>query len=374
MIRTCDYDICTGCLACETACPVKCISPITREFGHIYPRINTKQCIDCKNCEKVCPALASTSPKLPEKAYAALHCDYNIYESSSSGGAAAAMSQTALRMGFIVYGAASLPQGEVSHIRIDKIEEIEKLQGSKYVQSDLSTALTALKEDVTRLNVLFIGTPCQCAAARRIAGKHIDKLTTVELICHGVPSSKFFLKYLKRKGINLEEIKKVQFRTEEGFQIKVKDFEGTTIYKSSPYFQNPDSDLYYSTFLNGFSYRKSCYTCKYAQPKRYSDITIGDFWGLGKKIPSSEIPPHKKGISLVLPSTKKGIEFLRKCDSLALFERPIEEAIEGNTQLRHPTKYSWRVKLFNTLRKMLGVSIAFKLSVFDRKFRNYFRK
>lgn len=39
----------------------------------------------------------------------------------------------------------------------------------------------------------------------------------------------------------------------------------------------------------------------------------------------------------MLPNTSKGIELLQSSD-LLLFERPIEEAIAGNDQLRHPVK------------------------------------
>lgn len=33
-------------------------------------------------------------------------------------------------------------------------------------------------------------------------------------------------------------------------------------------------------FLEGETYRDSCYECPYAKPERGADITIGDFWGV----------------------------------------------------------------------------------------------
>lgn len=51
---------------------------------------------------------------------------------------------------------------------------------------------------------------------------------------------------------------------------------GKEIYRSS-LFEQRYQDIYYNAFFDGFSYRDSCNTCRYAQPNRVSDVTIGDF-------------------------------------------------------------------------------------------------
>ena len=51
----CSEDKCTGCWACYNACPKECISMKVGILGHLFPVIDTKKCINCKLCEKVCP-------------------------------------------------------------------------------------------------------------------------------------------------------------------------------------------------------------------------------------------------------------------------------------------------------------------------------
>lgn len=85
--------------------------------------------------------------------------------------------------------------------------------------------------------------------------------------------------------------------------------------------------------MAGSIFRESCYTCPYAQGKRIGDITIADFWGLkGISVPTTE------GVSLLMPSTEKGLKLVS--DSMAFVqyeERPIEEAVKGNGQLMYPS-------------------------------------
>ena len=72
-------------------------------------------------------------------------------------------------------------------------EDVEKLKGSKYVQSEMGDLYQALKKDVLEgLTVLFIGTPCQVAGVKNYLRQEYDNLLTVDLICHGVPSQQSF--------------------------------------------------------------------------------------------------------------------------------------------------------------------------------------
>ena len=45
--------------------------------------------------------------------------------------------------------------------------------------------------------VLFSGTPCQVAGLKGYLMKDYDNLLTIDIICHGVPSIKFFKDYIK---------------------------------------------------------------------------------------------------------------------------------------------------------------------------------
>ena len=148
--------------------------------------------------------------------------------------------------------------------------ELEKLQGSKYVQSDVKQCfnemISYLKEGK---KVLFSGTPCQVAAIKSCTrGRFEDNLFTIDIICHGVPSLKFFNDYLQaeknKKGI---DIKKFIFRDKQygwgtkGSILGIKD--GKMIVEPI----NSRTSSYYSFFLDGEIYRDCCYQCPFAQEK-----------------------------------------------------------------------------------------------------------
>ena len=85
------------------------------------------------------------------------------------------------------------------NIAIDKFDDIQLLQGSKYVQSDASNIYsTAIKALTNGQKVLFSGTPCQIAGMKNAVGKNKENLFLVEVICHGVPSYRFFKRYLNQ--------------------------------------------------------------------------------------------------------------------------------------------------------------------------------
>ena len=143
------------------------------------------------------------------------------------------------------------------------------------------------------------------------------------------------------------------FRDGNGLYVVVV-VDGKEVYKQSltkPRFK----EWYINTFFDGYTYRESCYNCQYACSERISDITIGDFWGLGKKYPTTDIPDHKYGCSLVLPISKKGHSIVKHIsDNLNIYERPLEEAISGNKQLQYPSRKKTRIKLFRKLFPVIG--------------------
>ena len=78
---------------------------------------------------------------------------------------------------------------EPRHIGVDK-QISERIQGSKYVQSNINTTYSEIKLEEGRW-VLFTGTPCQIAGLKSYLGKEYNKLLTADIICHGVPSADF---------------------------------------------------------------------------------------------------------------------------------------------------------------------------------------
>ena len=365
MKRICDRKRCTGCGLCVSACPKQCISMKAMHLGHLYPVIDESSCIDCGICVRNCPAINPPSKFFPQKAYAAWSKDQEDYKTSTSGGVASVLSSYIIHNGGVVFGCSCLPNAIIKHIKVDKKEELHRLKGSKYVQSDISEALRLLPSEAkTGRLVLFIGTPCQVASVRNLFRKIPENLFLVDLICHGVPSQDYLRQHIK-SILGRTDIDKIVFREQTGDYVVDIQENRKSIYKQS--LRSPRyKDNYINAFFDGFTMRKSCHTCQYAKPERASDITIGDFWGLGSQGCCS-IPSHPYGISLILPITEKGLSLIEAVKGqLNIFERPIEEAINGNEQLKRPKDGGIRQKIFDHMEPFVGINKAYRFAVLDR--------
>lgn len=364
----CDYKDCTGCGLCAARCPKQCIEMKPGFLGHLYPEIDQDKCIDCKLCQKGCPSLQDIESSYPKKTFAAWSKDDEDYVTSTSGGAASVLSQYVISKGGVVYGCSVLPNIQIAHMRVDNLEALHLLKGSKYVQSQIKGIIPQLRKDVKDgLTVLFIGTPCQVAAIKQLYKTLPDNLYLVDIICHGTPSNKFLKDYIQKDlKIDAARVTNVKFRLPDAFSLCVFE-KDKLLYKSNNLWTHRYEDLYYNTFIDGFTYRDSCFSCHYAKPERISDITIGDFWGLGNEVSDKEIPEHKNGVSCVLPITDKGMLLVEAIShSLNIYERPVTEAINGNDQLRHPKSKDWRISMYQKLQNLTGVKAAYYIMVADK--------
>ncbi len=331
MEQICNINSCTGCGACSNICPKKCISMAEDKFGFLYPNINNDSCIDCGLCKKICPANADVQFNDPKNVYAAINKSDVDYATSTSGGIATLFSRNIIEKNGVVYGAGFLDGFRVKHLRCETQADVEKIKGSKYVQSITVDMLDALKKDLEDgRNVLFVGTPCQVAGVKSYVKKDYPNLILCDLVCHGVPSSKMLKEHLS--GINdIDKAEKVSFRDKQGFYLSVFDKDGV-IYRKRNF-----KDVFYLGFLKSLLYRECCYSCKYAKSQRVSDITLGDFWGFDSekgKFPSST----SNGLSLVMVNTEKGNGFFEECkDKMIFVQRTAQEAVAGNKQLRFPS-------------------------------------
>lgn len=297
-------------------------------------------------CKKMC-SYRKEQKKLnkPHDVYAAFAKNEKMIKKSSSGGVFASIAEEFIKQGGIVYGSEmNIKNGKaiVKHIRVDDIANLYKLQGSKYVQSDLNEIYELIRNDLKiGKKVLFSGTPCQVDAINSFIND--EKLLTIDIICHGVPSNKMFGDYLK----TLEKTEKaniVDFR----FRDKTKGW--GTYYASYIVDKNnkrlkrlkPAYELsYYQLFLDSKINRKNCYSCPYATESRCGDITLGDYWGIEKEHPNFINKFNTvDGISCVLVNTQKGKKAIKEfSDRLILFNSEIDMVSKHNRQLRAPSKY-----------------------------------
>lgn len=335
---TVDYEKCTGCGACVQRCPKRCISWTQREFGFRYPQIDKDACVNCGLCEKVCPTDKALEVPVEQKVYAAVHKDTEVLAKSTSGGAFTAIADAIFAQGGIVYGAAMLDDMQVKHIRTTGKDDFEGLRSSKYLQSDTGTTYQMVEQDLKQGKfVLYSGTPCQIDGLKNFLGKDYETLYTVDIVCHGVGSQAYFDKYMDFARERYGKIKALRFRSKEyagwscGGVVVVVD--SSDCLKKIPY---PDFDnYYYSYFLSGDIYRKSCYSCKYANTNRVGDFTLGDYWG----VEALNLPLQtENGCSLLLVNNQHAMQLLDEIESLDRVETTVEQAAHCNKQLNAPSK------------------------------------
>ena len=259
---------------------------------------------------------------------------------SSSGGIFSVLARYILDESGTVYGAAYDSNLNVNHIKITSIEELNLLRGSKYVQSNINDTYKLAEQDLKLgKKVLFSGTPCQIAGLKKYLIKEYEELYTCDLVCHGVPSQKLFHKYLDGLSKKLKsKVVKYNFRYKKdgywGLLSEVVTQDG------KKHILTPDFDPFYSNFLESTTYRENCYSCKYANYSRISDITLADYWGIATIHPDFY---KKEGCSLILINSPKGEKFLNLVDNeIKRIPTNLDFASEKNKNLKRPSERNKR--------------------------------
>ncbi len=314
--------LCTGCAACANICPVDAISMEENDEGFRFPVINPEKCIHCKKCINTCPAVTTLldNNQLPP-VYAASSID-RINKESTSGGAFTAAAEAIIAQGGYVCGAVmDYDPLSVHHIVTNTMEGLSRIKTSKYVQSDINLVYREIKELLEAgKTVLFSGTPCQVGGIRAYLGKPYDNLYLMDLFCHDAPSQKILRTYIRelsqrpeiRKGGEPPKPTQIIFRDKERYgwrssnHIRVK-FDNGAEYIG--HFKEPNKpvDNFEKIYYTRLAPRKSCAECIFCALPRQGDISIGDFWGIGKIDPSMDNP---KGTSILLINNTQGKKLL----------------------------------------------------------------
>lgn len=351
MINIKDKSKCCGCSACMNKCPKDAITMVEDEYGFKYPQVDMEKCINCGLCEKVCPYNNEYDKKeVFEKsiAYGGWNTDENIRAISTSGGVFTSIAKYIIEKNGVVCGAIYDKNLNVVHDIVDNLDDLKKMNGSKYVQSDMKENFRKIREKLDKgVYVLFSGTPCQVSGLNSFLGKEYDNLYTCDIVCHGVPSPKVFEKY--KKELEKENNSKL---VDLNFRDKVSGWQGyslsTKFDNKKSFSVNASKTSYMKAFLSDIDLRDSCPTCKFAKLPRYADFTLGDFWGVDECYP--DLNPDNKGTSLILVHTKKGNDLLNGLKDIHIQECDLDKAIKGNPSiLKHLPANKNREKFFNEL-------------------------
>ena len=314
-----DIKNCCGCGACVNACPADAVVLRPDKSGFLYPKVDTAKCIECRKCIEACNYKKQPLYASKEKTYAAVTQNTDVSQ-SSSGGVFSSLAFNILKDGGAVYGCTMNRTDEVfdpHHVRIDRVENLHLLQGSKYIQSEIGTIFRMVGEDLkNEKTVLFSGTPCQVDSLYGYLGKDWPNLYTVDTICHGVPNAEFFNRY-----INYTESAKDAVITDYVFRDKSEGWklfgrmDLQKVNESQRVYFEPEKSSYYQLFLNGYTYRENCYHCPFACRNRPGSITIGDYWNIDLahselNDDSSSKLDWKHGVSALIINTEKGVELM----------------------------------------------------------------
>lgn len=295
------------------------------------------------------------------KAYAVKRKKLIKDDKTSTVGLATYLAKVYLVKGYVVYGSV-LNGHEVSFVRIIDMQDLDRLKGSKYCQSDLGDTFKHILQDVKSNNrVFFCGTPCQVCALKKfleVKNADLNNVILLDLVCHGVASPKIFsswLEYCQMKKHS--EIDEVFFRDKrygwesQRWTIKYKNGKEETDAFQEQIFKN----LYYGSYV----LRPSCHSCGFVNKNRQGDITLGDFWNI------QEINPQfysENGVGLVFVNTDKGIKCFENCMEDYQVEE-VNTAKCNQPQLEYATKPNIdRDKFWNDFEKNSFEKIANKYS------------
>lgn len=349
---------CSGCTACLSVCPKDAISFSSDSEGFQIPIIDEEKCIDCGICIKTCPAININQKKdsdFEQKAYAFQYHDEATRQHSASGALFPAFAQYFINtLHGYVCGCVLNENISPVHIVSNKWHDVERMQDSKYVQSDMGNCFKQIEDLLNKqYPVLFTGTSCQVAGLKAsLAKKNIssENLLTIDFFCHGVPSPLIWKEYInyyekrhKRKVIGY------RFRNKKFGWGKGSEARGTCFLSCVKYKTNRNLDKaplkfddvsfsarqWFRIFFSNLCIRQYCHQCPYTNIQKPADITMGDFWGIEQS--HAHFDDHK-GCSLALVRTQKAHQWLLSLSNTELLEVSINDIIRRQGNAFNPSK------------------------------------
>lgn len=334
MIEVTDKTDCSGCSACASICTHGCINMVADNEGFLYPQVDTSKCINCGLCNSVCPIENTPTNNRISHVFAAKNKNSQERFNSSSGGVFRLIAEDVIHQHGLVVGCRFNDEMEAIHDIAHSLSELDALMSSKYVQSDTRRIYEEVRNYLkTGRLVLFSGVPCQVAALRNFLFKPYENLILMDILCHGVPSPKFFKEYVASLETRYgSKVTSLNFRWKEKSWKRL--YMNVLFKNKRRHFLYAGYDSYMQLFLSDRLQRPSCFNCPYNTLNRPGDISLGDFWGIGKQHYDFD---DNKGISMVLINNEKGQDIWNRVVKHTDFiETDIPTAVAGNQVLvRH---------------------------------------
>ena len=232
-------------------------------------------------------------------------------------------------------------------IRVDSMDGLNFLRGSKYIQSNVGLSFQNVKDDLLNgKTVLYSGTPCQIEGLKHFLGRDYSNLYCVDFVCHGVPSEKLWKKYV----LSLEDkygskVEKVAFRDKRtgwhDYSFVVQLSNGEEIAEKF------EDNLYGGAFIRNADLRNCCYECDFKKKSRISDLTIADAWGIELYRPNLS---DNKGLSLIYVNTEAGQKLFNDLQTLSVIQCTDEECSRLYSRLQdNVPKHKSRNRLYSEI-------------------------
>lgn len=286
-------------------------------------------------------------------AYAAYNKNEQIRFASTSGGVFSCIASYLINeKKAIVFGAAYDDNLHIRHIAVDTVENLEKLRGSKYAQSDLGDTFATIKKLLRKGKVVFFtGTPCQIAGLKKYLNTDYMNLYCLDFVCHGVASPETWNAYvedLKKRGEIQNIIFKYKRKGWKKWYFRV-EYENGKIYQV-----RGSMNTFMRSYLSYCNIRPSCYACKFKGMNHNSDFTISDAWGAAES--NTEINDNR-GLSSLLLQNERAVEIFSSIKSnMNYVNYDAYELMKGNwTTFRSVSPHPDRKAFFASMEKQGGL-------------------
>ena len=278
---------CSGCAACCSLCPQGAVYLQLDQAGFYAAQVDSEKCIHCGLCLKVCSRYEDQIKGISlydSRLYALQSSNKSVVRKCSSGGIAHEIAAYLIRSGWKAAGAVyNYDTHQVEHRIVSREEDLYRLDGSKYLQSNPQRAFQEVQEELKKnqdSRFVIFGTPCQIAGLAKcgIEAGTRNRMLLVEIFCHGVPS--YYLWEEERRKISrklgTDSFDNLQFRH------KKDDWHSYCLRAdggSKTFYGARERELFWQVFFENVLLGDSCYTCRLRKEISMADLRLGDYWG-----------------------------------------------------------------------------------------------